>query len=51
MAKHEDQRAALQIQNEILKSSREKVLNCDMEDAPELNSKLQVTPLAHVFHG
>ena len=29
-----------QIQNEILKSSREKVLNCDM-DSEELNAKLQ----------
>ena len=29
-----------QIQNEILKSSREKVLNCDM-DSDELNAKLK----------
>ena len=40
LAKHEDQRAALQIQNDILKSSQEKVLNCDM-DSDELNSKLK----------
>ena len=40
LAIHEDQKAAIQIQHDILKSSEEKVMECQTE-SEELNKKLQ----------